>query len=172
MADDSGTTGYQIVVKSDGSLVFRAQKFTGVQQDLRVSYPAGSIGTSNYFFASLRYASDTLVGNLNLQPQVINVFGADVDSEGVLNNSHGYYIGTGGFHRVDSSVPLAHVAIPGSSLSGINSGLSLPVSIQNGFLDGIVAYVLIYDRYLADSEISDTYQFLKTTLLSRGITLV
>jgi len=169
---DLGVTGYQIYINSDGSLVFRTQKINTIQNDLRINYPAGSINTSDYFFAALRYFNNTIVGNLNLNSSIIGSYGTNIDSTSILSNSRGYYLGTGGFHQSLSTTPsLYGSALYGSTLAGIPSAINVPVTLYQGYFDGIISYVLIYNRFLSDTEILTAHQFVKGVMNGRGIPL-
>jgi hypothetical protein len=169
--NDYGVTGYQINVNSDGSITFRSQKMNLGQNDLRVSYPAGSINTSNYFFASLRYFNNTLVGNLNQLPPIVGSYGSNVDATNIISNSRKYYIGIGGFHPSLSSPHLYKSGLYGSTLFGIPSVMSLPATLMSGYFKGMVSYVLIYNRFLTNQEILNSYEYLRGIMSGRGITL-
>lgn len=182
---DAITTGYQIKVSPDGSLTFRAQKYTsphpfifGFDQsnDLTVTYPAGSIVNGTYFCATLRYAGNTLVGNLNTDPALTAIYSFDVDGVASLgmtmyDNSRGHFIGIGGFHGFDLMSPIPGSMLGGSGLSGVPAGGILSTVGEVGYWEGDIAYVLVYDRYLEDQEVADAYLFLTQELLGRGIAL-
>jgi hypothetical protein len=172
--NDTGVSGFQINVNFDGSITFRAQKMNPLRNDLRVSYPAGSVNTSDYFVASLRYFNDTVVANLNTQPSISGSFGYDVDGTTITNNSRGFYLGVGGFHpSMDSYPPLSGIggSLPGSTISGISPSVILPVTLMRGYFNGVISYFFLYDRFLIDQEILDVYQFIKGVMVGRGISL-
>lgn len=172
LGNDSGCSGFRITVNSDGSLVFRVQKVTTshVQNNLTIGYPAGSINTTNYFFAVLRYFNNTLVGNLNQETPILTIYPTNVDALSNLQNSHGFYLGTGGFYDVMLTPPLPGF-LPDATLLGPIVSHTPYAGVLSGFMDGIISYALVYNRYLSDSEVSDTYQFIKAAVGGRGITL-
>lgn len=167
--NDAGVTGYQMYLLANGSIIFRAQKWNGTQNDIRIGYGGGSINTSNYNFASLRYLNNTLVGNLGTNPFVQTSYGTNVDGTSIISNSRGLYMGVGGYQRPTLST-LSGNGWGGSMLSGVQNGVTLG-TLKNGFFDGTIAYVVVYNRYLLDTEISECYQFMKGIMVSRGLTL-
>jgi hypothetical protein len=172
--NDTGISGFQISVNPDGSISYRVQKVTAsAQNNLVVSYPAAAVNTSQYFFASLRYGNDTLTANLDQLPPITTTYGVDVEGiGGILTNTRGYYIGAGGFEPPCYMSSLFHGGLFGSTLTGKVGTIPSVSPDEPGYFDGIIAYVFIYNRYLQDEEIDNTFQFLKTELLTRGITLV
>lgn len=168
------TSGYRITVESNGALTFLTHKVkesTGLQA-LSCQYPASSVSIGDYFFAALRYTNNTLTANLNNLAAVQSTFSVPVDNTDVKNNSRGYYIGVGGFANTTLYGALTGQLLPGASLSGIPSVVPAPVPLLSGFFDGVVAYAIIYDRYLTDEEITNTYLTLKFDLAdNRSIAL-
>jgi hypothetical protein len=169
--DESQTSGYRITVGADGKLTFTTQKYTTTLNTLSCSTDAGKITVGDYFFATLRYLNNTLVGNLNKDSAIVTTFPTDVDAQTISQNSRGYFIGTGGYVNRAISSPLWGSALYGATLTGIPETITPGPGLQNGFFDGTVAYAIIYDRYLTDTEILDAYLTLKTLLAGRGITL-
>lgn len=172
--NDAGVSGFQISVNPDGSISYRVQKVTDTtQNNLVVSYPSSAINTSECFFAALRYGSNTLTANLSQLDPITTTFGTDVEGiGGIKNNSRGYYIGTGGYENPSYLSGLYGEGMPGSLLTGKVGTLPTVSVDMSGYFDGLIAYVFIYNRYLQDEELSNTYQFMRTALNSRGITLV
>jgi hypothetical protein len=170
--NDSGISGYQIFINSDGSISFRTQKINPSQNNLVIKYPAGSINTSDYFFASLRYLNNTIVANLNQQLPISGSFGFNIDATSVLNNSHGYYFGIGGYHpSYDPMSPLYAESLFKRVIPGIPGSLILPATILPGYFNGIISYAIIWNRYLSDQEISNAYQFIRPIMIGRGVPL-
>jgi hypothetical protein len=172
--NDTGVSGFQISVNPDGSISYRVQKVTNTtQNNLVVSYPSSAINTSQYFFAALRYGSNTLTANLSQLDPITTTFGTDVEGiGGIKTNSRGYYLGIGGYENPSYLSGLYAQGMPGSLLTGKVGTLPTVSVDMPGYFDGVIAYVFIYNRYLQDEELSNTYQFLRTELNGRGITLV
>jgi len=197
-------TGYRIDVDVDGSLVFRTQKRVSspsATHALEVSYPAGSVTVGNWFFAVLRYADNTITGNLNTSAAIQASYLFNVESRGIINNTKGYYIGNQGFVKPMSGGSFYGSTIYGNALygSGANSQIVYtPIeSLYNEslfgehyfngniitevvfvqpvpgqpLLDGIVGYTIIYDRYILEEEIDAIYNVLKVDLAPRPIIL-
>jgi hypothetical protein len=170
--NDSGVSGYQIIVNVDGSISFRTQKINGIKNNLQIQYPPGSINTSEYFFASLRYLNNTIVGNLNQLSSIVGSFGYNVDNTLVSNNSRGMYFGIGGYHRgYAPMVPIYGDSLYGDTLTGIPGTYSLPGMLLPGYFNGNIAYVVAWERFLSDAEVSNAYQYLKSVMVGRGIPL-
>ncbi len=169
--DNPLVTGYRISFDADGGVEFRAQRTnTTSTNDLRVIYGENSNTGDDYIFTALRYSDNTIVGNLNQLTPVIATFGTDIDSTDILDESRGLYIGAGGFFGALGISPIPGEMIPGGSVPGIPE--EFPDSeLMAGFFDGTIAYVLVYDRFLSDEEIANTYQALKIEMISRGIAL-
>jgi hypothetical protein len=174
--NDSGISGYQFINGTDGSLTFRTQKMNPNQNNLEVSYPPGSINTSNYYFASLRYSNNTLIGNLGQLAPVSASFGSNIDNIGVsiiinpvISNSSGYYFGIGGY--VPSFPTQYKYGMYGTTMLSTPFPLvSFPENQVNDPFDGYISYIVIYNSFLMDQEISNVYQYLKNYVMDgRGI---
>ena len=168
------TSGYRIEVESNGAVTFTTNKVkasTGLQT-LACQYPAGTVQAGDYFFAALRYTNNTLAANVNRLDSIQSTFSTPVDNTDVRNNSRGYYIGVGGFVNTTLSQSLTGQILTGATLTGIPQTVPAPTPLLQGFFDGTVAYVIIYDRYLTDEELTDAYLTLKFDLAdNRSISL-
>lgn len=170
---NASVSGYQIICNVDGSLLFVAQKqYSDLStENITLSYPPNSVITNKYFFASLRHGNNTVSANLNLQPNITTLF--STNTLPVLNNNRGFHIGVGGFSNTYSlSNSLAAQAITSATLSArLSTNHVTSTQIIPGFFNGSIAYVVIYDRYLTDKEISNSFIYLQQILLTREIFL-
>ena len=154
-----------------------------------------------WFLCVLRYKNNTLYGNLNNKSTINVQYPVDVESLGINNNTKGYYIGNQGFvkpmtggsfysgcfyggalYGSGANVQITYVSVPSywnqsqfneTYFDGSNTTNVVFVQPVPGrpLLNGIVAYTLIYDRILLDEEVEIVYTSLKSTLLSRQITI-
>jgi hypothetical protein len=204
---ENTVTGYAININTDGSLDFVAQKDAGTQTfTLTAELAPGTVDQGEWFLASLRYAGNTVTGNVwnpRIQSQISNVFGTNVDAGVVLNDSLGYYIGNEGsippsvgdsffqgtiwgrgfwqFQFVTQIVTPIFQSPWGGTQWGHGSpwgGLVTTETIVNPgqtlaghFFFGDIAYVVIYNRALTDSELLQAYIYLRGVVASRGIIL-
>ncbi len=89
-------TGYSITINTDASITFRTQKYNGIGNNLTVTLPPGSVNTTDWFVATLRYRNNNICGNLNNGADNINSFGSNIDGTNIQNNSLGWILGNQG----------------------------------------------------------------------------
>jgi hypothetical protein len=68
-------------------------------------------------------------------------------------------------------VPLYGDSLYGDTLTGIPGTYSLPEMLLPGYFNGNIAYVVAWERFLSDAEVSNAYQYLKSVMVGRGIPL-
>lgn len=174
---------------------------TGVTYNMNASYPAGTIVVGDWNMSSLRYSEGTVTANYNLNSPVISSFALDPSTIGINNNSSGWYIGNQGYVPPTSDESLYGGFLYGTGLYygygsysstttyvdtfwgdspfgenywGGNSITEITITEPlpgRPFLNGVVAYVLIYNRILTDDEITGVYNTLKTSLAGRPVIL-
>jgi len=194
-------SGYSISVDTNGALIFRSQKNNGIRNDLLVSTPNGTIIPQTWFTACLRYNANTLTGDVNRTLKVTGQYGVDVDGTPIVNNSSGWIIGNKGFVPPYTNNSYFNRSIFGKTLwgfryfssqivntdtnyfgerafgTGYYGGINVIEYINSNvldvgnFLDGNVAYVLVYNRDLSDIEYTQAYLYLKVVMIARGISL-
>lgn len=174
---------------------------TGVTYNVSAAYPAGTISVGNWNMATLRYSGGTVTANYNLQAPITATMGIDPFSIGINNNSSGWYVGNQGYVPPTSGSSLYGTILYGlNTYFGSGSYTTVTtytdtlwdeslfwdkpwdgateteVTITEPlpgrpFLDGVVAYVLIYERVLTDDEVIGIYNSLQTALAARPVEL-
>lgn len=198
---NSSTTGYEIKVDTSGKLIFRSQKNNGLRNDLFIEFPSGTINPNIWFCAGLRYENNILSADFNNLSYIKGSYTTDVDGTPIINNSTGWTIGNQGFISPITNNTYFNKSIFGKSIWGFlytssqiaenflnrfgendwgvgfwggrNTNIITinPIEGVGNFLNGMVAYVIIYNRALTNFEYTQTYKFLRTLLSDRGIVL-
>lgn len=200
-ADENNITGYTIDIESDGSLTAKTNKATALGANiLTASFPAGTIQRNTWYVATLRYKNNTLKVTLNndTASTVSSSYASNVEALSITNSSSGWYIGNQGKVTVTTGNSLFGQSFWGSTLWGAelfksstirgdhskwgeilhgenvyDSILTTNVESFNlgNFFQGFVAYAIVYNEELTETDLIQNYFFLKNDLLSRGIGL-
>jgi hypothetical protein len=174
---------------------------TGVTYNMTADYPAGTIVVDAWNMATLRYGGGTVTANYNLTAPIVNTFGVDPFTIGINNNSTGWFIGNQGYVPPTSGSSLYGQILYGLNLYWGSGSYNTVTTYTDSFydesefwdkpwdgaattevtiveplpgrpfLDGVVAYVLIYERLLTDDEVVGIYNSLQSALASRPVIL-
>jgi predicted nucleic acid-binding Zn ribbon protein len=174
---------------------------TNVTYNASADYPAGTIVVGDWNMGVLRYANGEITANHNLNGAIVQNFGIDPYTIGISNNSSGWFIGNQGYVPPTAGSSLWGQVLYGTNLYFGSGSYNSTTTYTNSFwdeslfwdkpwdgassteitiveplpgrpfLDGAVAYVLLYDRLITDDEIIGIYNSLKSALASRPVDL-